>query len=175
VKTGAFAVIRMPSPSLAVAVKRITLVVLGWVAVSSALNLVWEIAQLPLYTIVRTEPFPRIAYAVLHCTIGDALIALGSFIAAGLATRHLYWPATHPLTGGGISTAFGLLYTAFSEWYNVYETGAWAYSESMPLVFGIGVAPLLQWLIIPLALLVFFRRRWRAQAAAPRFPAAAQG
>ena len=164
----------MPSPSVAVAVTRITKVVLGWVALSLVLNLVWEIAQLPFYTIVRTEPFPRIAYAVLHCTAGDALIALASFVVAGLATRHLYWPVTHPLTGGGISTAFGLLYTAFSEWYNVYETGAWAYSESMPLVFGIGVAPLLQWLVIPLALLVVFRRRWRGQAVSPRFPASAQ-
>ena len=137
---------------------------LGWVALSLALNLVWEIAQLPLYTIVRTEPFPRIAYAVLHCTIGDALIALVSFIVAGLATRHLYWPVTHPRTGGGISTAFGLFYTAYSEWYNVYQTGAWAYSGNMPLIFGIGVTPLLQWIIIPVALAAIFHKWWRAHA-----------
>lgn len=173
-KPGVTAKIRMPWPSVAVAVKRITKAVLGWVALSLALNLVWEIAQLPLYTIVRTESIPRIAYAILHCTIGDALIALASFVVAGLATRHLYWPVTHPRIGGGISTALGLSYTVYSEWYNVYETGAWAYSESMPLVFGIGVAPLLQWLVIPLALLVVFRRRWRGQAVSPRFPASAQ-
>ncbi len=158
----------MPPASVSVAVKRVTEVVLGWVALSLALNLVWEIAQLPLYTIVRTEPLPRIAYAVLHCTAGDALVALASFMVAGLATRHLYWPVICPWIGGGTSTSLGLFYTAYSEWHNVYETGAWAYAESMPRIFGIGVTPLLQWLIIPVALVAIFHKRWRAHATVPR-------
>ncbi len=54
--------------------------------------------------------------------------------------------------------ALGLGYTVFSEWYNVYRAGAWAYAEAMPRVLGIGLTPLLQWLIVPVAMLMLVRR-----------------
>ena len=34
-------------------------------------NLLWEIAQLPLYTLWHTATLPEIAFSVLHCTGGD--------------------------------------------------------------------------------------------------------
>src|SRR5829696_4004989 len=46
------------------------------------LNLAWEITQLPLYTIWWTDPGPRIAFAVLHCTAGDLMIGAASLAAA---------------------------------------------------------------------------------------------
>ncbi len=139
--------------------------VLDWSVPSFALNLVWEIGQLPLYTLYRTEPLGRIAYAVIHCTVGDVLIAVFSLLLAALLTRHADWPLTRPWVGGGIAILFGLSYTVYSEWYNVYQSRAWAYSESMPLVFGIGVSPLLQWLVVPAALVVIVRLRRRGDQA----------
>ena len=130
-----------------------------WAGLSFALNLVWEVAQLPLYTIVRDPSVARIAYAVLHCTVGDAIIAVSGFILAGFVFQDADWPSSRPWSGGAVAILFGLAYTAYSEWYNVYETGAWAYSESMPLVFGIGLAPLLQWLVVPVATLFMVRAR----------------
>jgi hypothetical protein len=50
-----------------------------------------------------------------------------------------------------------MAYTAGSEWYNVYRAGSWTYTVDMPLIFGIGLAPLLQWLILPPALVVAYR------------------
>ncbi len=32
---------------------------------------------------------------------------------------------------------------------NVYRAGSWGYTASMPMIFGIGLSPLLQWLILP--------------------------
>ena len=58
---------------------------------------------------------------------------------------------------GAIATAFGLIYTAYSEWVNVYQIGSWGYAPDMPLVFGIGVSPLLQWLVVPLVTLSILR------------------
>jgi len=49
--------------------------------------------------------------------------------------------------------------------YNVYEANAWAYSARMPLVFGIGLAPLLQWLVVPVATLLIVRA-WVARTRA---------
>ena len=42
-----------------------------------------------------------------------------------------------------------IAFTAWSEWYNVYRAGSWGYTASMPTIFGIGLSPLLQWLILP--------------------------
>ena len=36
----------------------------------------WEVLQLPLYTLGRDGTAWEIAFAILHCTAGDALIAL---------------------------------------------------------------------------------------------------
>ncbi len=130
---------------------------LVWGALSFALNLVWEVAQLPLYTIARTLDAARLAYAVLHCTVGDAFIATGSFMLAGFVFRDPAWPSSRPWSGGAVATAIGVAYTAYSEWYNVYQAGSWAYSAQMPLVFGIGLAPLLQWLFIPGITLLILR------------------
>lgn len=151
----------LPSPGLAAAVVPFAKRVLDWSALSFALNLVWEIGQLRLYAIFRTEPLRQIAYAVIHCTVGDVLIAVFSLLIAALVTRRADWPLTRPWAGCGIAILFGLSYTAYSEWYNVYQTRAWTYSESMPLVFGIGVSPLLQWFVIPAALVVIVRLRRR--------------
>ena len=128
-----------------------------WAGLSLALNLMWEVAQLPLYTIASDPSVARIAYAVLHCTLGDAIIAAACFILAGFVLQDADWPTSRPWSGGAIATSFGLAYTVYSEWYNVYQSGAWAYSARMPLVFGIGLAPLLQWLFLPVATLLIVR------------------
>lgn len=130
---------------------------LHWAALAFVLNLAWEIAQLPLYTIARDPSVARIAYAVLHCTLGDAIIAAASFLVAGFALKNSEWPLSHPRSGGAIATAFGLIYTAYSEWVNVYQVGSWSYLPDMPLVFGIGVSPLLQWLVIPAVTVLILR------------------
>jgi hypothetical protein len=39
-------------------------------------NLVWEFLHSPLYTIWETEPASFQAFAAVHCTLGDLLIAV---------------------------------------------------------------------------------------------------
>ena len=129
-----------------------------WAAVSLALHLVWEIAQLPLYVIAASGSAYELAYAVVHCTLGDVFIAGGAFILAMFLLGDSAWPAMRPWKGGAIAISFGLVYTAYSEWFNVYQVGNWAYADSMPLVFGLGVSPLVQWLVVPAVSLVAWRR-----------------
>ena len=115
-------------------------------------NIGWEFLHLPLYTIWYTDPFERVAFAALHCSGGDLLIAastlLGSLLLFGSG-----WPACESaFKRVAISTILvGLGYTVFSEWLNTSVREAWAYSELMPVLppFGTGLSPLLQWLIIP--------------------------
>jgi hypothetical protein len=45
--------------------------------------------------------------------------------------------------------AIGVVYTVFSEYLNVYLLEGWAYSYWMPMVAGIGLVPVLQWVVVP--------------------------
>jgi hypothetical protein len=54
---------------------------------------------------------------------------------------------------GMLAIAFGLAYTGFSEWLNVYARRSWAYSDLMPVIpfagYRIGLSPILQWILVP--------------------------
>jgi hypothetical protein len=70
-------------------------------------------------------------------------------LAAALA-RRFHWPS---FGGRMVFTAImlGAAYTVFSEWLNVEIRRSWSYAAEMPVVpwLGTGVAPLLQWLVVP--------------------------
>lgn len=134
--------------------------VLGaWVLASLVLHLAWELAQLPFYTVWREASPAVIAWAVVHCTAGDGLIALGTYLAAACAARSIDWPWAAPGRGLAALWASGLAWTVFSEWRHVFKLGSWAYVETMPTVAGIGVAPLLQWVVVP-GLALWCLREW---------------
>lgn len=129
-----------------------------------ALNLGWEIVQLPLYTIWRDASAGYLAFAVLHCTAGDMLIGSAALALALLATRagapnQWPWPSIMLIT-----TAIGLGYTLMSEWMNTSIRQSWQYSELMPTVqvgaATIGLSPIAQWLILPPFVVYLARRRF---------------
>ena len=114
-------------------------------------NLLWESAQLPLYTIWRDGSPGEIAFAALHCTAGDFLIATSALFGALVLLGGRQWPqGRFPLVGVA-AVAGGLAYTVFSEWLNTEIRGSWAYSAWMPQlpVIGTGLAPLAQWIVVP--------------------------
>ena len=62
-------------------------IALRFAPVLGALNLAWEVAQLPLYTLWRDATPAFRAYAVVHCTLGDVLIGTSALAIALLLTR----------------------------------------------------------------------------------------
>lgn len=116
-----------------------------------AMNLAWEIAQLPLYTLWAEGTAGEIVFAILHCTGGDVMIAAAALGAALLLTRSWDWPTQ----GWGrvtiAATMIGLAYTVFSEWLNVDLRQSWTYTAAMPRLppWGTGLTPFLQWLLLP--------------------------
>jgi len=133
-----------------------------YLAMSLGGHFAWEVVQLPLYTIFWTETPTRIAYAVLHCTVGDVLITLSTLIVSLVAIGSGRWPGDRKTYArvAGLSVALGVSYTAYSEWLNTSVRHAWSYAAAMPVVppFGIGLSPLLQWLVIPVAAFVVTAR-----------------
>ena len=143
------------------------LIPLKWLACAAGLHLVWEIAQLPLFTLWHEAPPTVIAWAVIHCTGGDILIAAATYAIGSLVAHDLAWPANSPrIRPLAALIVSGVGYTFYSEWRNVYVLGAWAYTPSMPTVFDIGLSPLAQWIFVPLATTilaaVLHRQPWRS-------------
>ena len=89
-----------------------------YLGVSIVANLVWEFLQLPLYTLWETGTRKEQVFAVLHCTIGDAMIAGFSLLAALVLFARGTWPSAGVARVYAASLAFGVVYTIFSEWLN---------------------------------------------------------
>lgn len=125
-----------------------------------AANLAWEIAQLPLYTIWAEGAARQIAFAVLHCTAGDLLIASGSLLGALLLAGVPTWPADRYWPTAALAIVAGLAYTMCSEWLNTEIRASWTYGNLMPRLpwIGSGVAPVAQWIVILLAGFTWLRR-----------------
>jgi hypothetical protein len=63
-----------------------------YLAVVIAANFVWEGLQLPLYTIWHTGTLRDQAFAVVHCSLGDALIAVSTLMLGLLIAGDERWP-----------------------------------------------------------------------------------
>lgn len=122
-----------------------------YVATSGILHLVWETLQLPLYTIWSTGSWGEIAFALLHCTIGDLMIASLSLLIALLVVGHRAWPSERFTVVMMTTIIIAVGYTVYSEWMNTTVRKTWQYSNLMPTLplLGTGVSPFTQWLIVP--------------------------
>ncbi len=122
-----------------------------YLGASIAAHLIWEVLQLPLYTVWTTGTLAQQAFAVLHCTLGDAMIAGLSLLVALALFARATWPSTDVVRVFVVSLTIGVAYTIYSEWLNVNVRKSWAYSDLMPVVpgLGTGLAPLLQWVVVP--------------------------
>ena len=138
----------------------------AYLAVALMANLSWEILQLPLYTIWTKGTTREIAFAVVHCTLGDGLIALAALIIALISAGTRNWPGERHISVLAITLALGVGYTIFSEWLNIVVRASWAYSPLMPVVpvIGTGLSPLLQWIVIPATALTVSRRAGIAES-----------
>jgi len=129
------------------------LIGLRYLPLFAGLNLAWEIAQLPLYTLWREGSPAFIVFSVAHCTLGDVMIGAAALALGLIATRASEVEHWHFVRLALVTALVGTAYTAFSEWMNTVTRQSWAYSELMPVLslFGaeIGLSPIAQWLILP--------------------------
>ena len=121
-------------------------------AFSVPAHLAWEFAHMPLYTIWNDGSAAEIAFAALHCTGGDLLIATSALTIALLLVGS-DWPLSESARRKVliIAVTIGAGYTIFSEWLNIVIRQAWAYSDLMPVIpfIDTGLSPMAQWLVIP--------------------------
>ncbi len=124
---------------------------LSLAATGFLINFSWEMIQSPLYEDVVRKPYAEILTSRVHCTLGDVAILLGAYWIVAVATGNRLWLLHGRVRDVATFTALGLGYTVVSEWVNVDLRSAWGYAAAMPRVpwIGTGLAPVLQWIVLP--------------------------
>ena len=108
-------------------------------------NLIWENAQAPLYT--GYKGFGQHFLFCLVASVIDGLVVLAFYLIISLLRRDSFW--LFNIKASDILMLFVLgLFTAilFEKW--ALKTGTWNYTEQMPVIFGMGLLPMLQLAIL---------------------------
>lgn len=130
------------------------------------LHFAWEMLQAPAFA-----DFAESTWAgTVRCftaALGDVVLASSAYAITALAFRREAWPVRRGwILPAAIWIALGIVATVAFERLAL-SRGRWAYGPEMPLLFGIGVLPLLQWIVVPALTLVLLRTtmlkvRWDA-------------
>ncbi|WP_206453904.1 hypothetical protein [Aurantimonas marina] len=133
---------------------------------SFAFHFIWEFLQVPTFEGMAELPHWEGVKICTYATVGDVGIALTAFWITSLAARTRHWIRHKKGWQLLIFLAVGLVITVGLEFYYVEISNRWSYSELMPLVppFGTGLAPLLQWIVVPLLVVELTRRNLRGMS-----------
>jgi len=129
-------------------------------------NILWECVQLPCFTLWSRVGWNWFIFVPVLGTVGDILIAATSLVLALVLIGDDNWPLRRASYWrvAALATLQGIAYTAYSEWRHAVVLHHWTYSALMPVVpkLGVGLFPLLQWMLIPP--LAFFYTIHQSQA-----------
>lgn len=111
----------------------------------------WELLQAPLFSSLNDTPHFAGILMCLRATFGDLGIALVSFWGAAALCGGRHWSGKPTARSLAVFLAIGLVSTIGLEFANTAILNRWSYANEMPRlpVLGTGLAPILQWLIVP--------------------------
>lgn len=129
------------------------------------LNYPWEFLQVPLYAAMPELPHWQAVKQCSAAALGDAIIAVAAYAAAGAASRSRHWLLRPPALAWAVYLGTGLAVTVAVEWLATEVLGRWRYGPAMPTLpgFGTGIAPLLQWLVLPPLVVLLARGQIRGR------------
>ncbi len=138
------------------------------------LNWPWEFMQVPFFQGMRNAPHWEGVQSCARATLGDVLIMLLAYWAVAAAARDRHWLLHSRKAQLAAFVAVGVVITvlierlALSGWW----MGGWSYAPGMfliPLV-GVGLTPVLQWLLLPPLAVGLARRQLKGGAATTLTP-----
>lgn len=151
-------------------------------AIAFPLHWVWEMAQSPLYAGMPQRPWYDATRLCTIASTGDVAITLIAYAIVASGVKGRFW-ALRPLLYRSRSIedsttmreivlylAIGIAVTATLEFLNISMWHRWEYSAAMPRLLGLGVAPLGQWIIVPVLIVWLARRTRLAHFAQDRLP-----
>lgn len=132
--------------------------------VSFLLNFLWEVTQMIFYSpIGMGGDFRDLGFFIrAHWLVSlkDALIILGLYILVALVLKNWHWGRHFTRRRIVLLWGIALVWAAALEYYHVHIVRDWSYLASMPLIpiINIGLWPVLQMLILPVAAIWLTRR-----------------
>lgn len=119
------------------------------------LNFVWEMWVVPFYAAIGEM---RHAEAILVCTqaaFGDVVILLLAFWGASVAAGSRGWILKPGWLTLIIYVGIGVAITILMEFLATEVWDRWSYAEGAPVLplLGTGLAPLVQWVLLPVLVL----------------------
>lgn len=132
--------------------------VAGFFGVSFGVHLAWEVAQMPLYALTNQSFWEGFRMCLYATATGHMLFMLMLYLAVAVIHRKFWWPMRCAIYGHlatwVIPIVIGMLLAVSFELWAVHAVHRCEYG-AMPLVLilKVGVTPILQMMIIPLAVL----------------------
>lgn len=132
---------------------------------SLLLNFPWELMQVPLFLGMRESTHGVAIKACTFATLGDGVITLLAYWGGSLLVQDRRWIARPRWVPILAMIGIGVAITVLLERWAIVSDWGWRYAETMPVVpmLGVGLTPMLQWVILP-PLLVWFVKRQLAGA-----------
>ena len=127
---------------------------------SFPMHFTWEILQAPLFSSMERATHVDGILICLQATLGDMVIALVAFWAAALLAGTRHWVGRPNYRAFVLFIGTGLGITVGIEFLSTEILDRWVYAAAMPRVpfVGTGLAPILQWALIPAVVLWYMRR-----------------
>ncbi len=147
---------------------------LGIVLVAFALNLLWEVLQMPYYSGPSLGVAPSVR-SHLGSALVDAFVILVIYWLGARLLQDPRWRLGLDPWRWGFLLAAGAVAALGIEWRALYVAGTWTYAAGMPRIpgLGVGLLPVLQMLLLPAATLVIVEaalERWDARPSRSRRP-----
>lgn len=124
-------------------------------------NVVWEMLQMPLFSFPSETTLMEFSLLCLRASLGDALMLVIMYWLTAAYFKLRMWILYLNAYQITFFIAIGMIMTVIFEALATGPLQRWEYGELMPTlpILGTGVAPVLQWLLIPPLVLWFVRRQ----------------
>lgn len=139
---------------------------LVFAAIVIALNFAWEMAQGGLFVGMSAMPFWSATVLCLRAAVGDLAITAVAFTVAAAAGGGRDWVNGPSRFSRVLFVAVGLAITITFE-KRALKTGRWQYNGRMPVALAVGLLPIAQWIVLPIAEIAFLQRLKRRRAREP--------
>lgn len=133
-----------------------TLRVATLVLVAYAIHFAWEMGHARWFATMNELPFWTATAWCARAALWDVVISAVAYLTASLVARNARWidkPSPLPIA---VYLLLALAITVVVE-RSALATGRWRYAPEMPTIAGIGLSPLLQWIVVPLLIVAAAR------------------
>jgi hypothetical protein len=120
----------------------------------------WEMLQMPFYSMDGLSAWRVTVYCGL-ASLADAGIMVFAYFVASCTAKDRYWLQSSEWPQLVTFLGVGQVVTITLEFIALRSPWGWSYSESMPVLMGIGLIPVLMWILVPLLALALAVRSAR--------------